>query len=67
MNETLDVHFREKHNRYTTPRTREVHVEAIPRTPDKATTYALKGLKLPDFTGDHLLILPRSTAELDSL
>lgn len=43
-----------------------VHAKPITSTPDKATSYAVKGIFKERFSYDDLLILPRTLTELDN-
>lgn len=66
LKEPLDEHFEQKQATYLTGRLRTIDLRRIDRNPEYATAYALKGLKRSCFSGDDLLILPRSLSELPS-
>jgi hypothetical protein len=60
----LEVHFREEHALYKTPKLHRIHVEPIDHGPVYTTNYAGKALKTRRFTEDDVLILPQSVSEL---
>ena len=62
--ESLDVHFAERLDEYLTSNLRHIDVERITHMAKYVTSYAMKGLKRPIFSPDHILVLPRSVKEL---
>ena len=64
ISEPLDVHFGKNLEKYLTGNLRHIDVEPITRTAGYVTEYAMKGLKRPIFSMDHVLVLPRTLREL---
>jgi hypothetical protein len=64
ISEPLDVHFAERLDEYLTGNLRHIDIEPITRTAGYVTEYAMKGLKRPIFSMDHVLVLPRTLGEL---
>jgi hypothetical protein len=62
----LHLHTERKQEQYLTGNLRRVHALQITDAHDYATDYALKALKRPNWSPDHLLILPRKASELPS-
>lgn len=60
----LDVHFGQNRATYLTGPLRTIHLRRIDRNPEYATAYALKGIKRPCFSPDHLLVSPITIGEL---
>jgi hypothetical protein len=64
ISEPLDEHFSKNLEKYLTGNLRYIDIEPITRTAGYVTEYAMKGLKRPIFSMDHVLVLPRSLGEL---
>lgn len=59
----LHLHTQRKQRSYLTGNLRRVHADQITDAPAYVADYALKALKRPGSSLDHVLVLPRSTNE----
>ena len=64
ISEPLDVHVAEKSKEYLTDNLRHIDVERITHMAKYVTGYGMKGLKIPTFSPDNILILPKTLGEL---
>jgi hypothetical protein len=64
LQETLDVHIKENLGKYLVGSIQEIDVKPITHEPEYVTGYGMKGLQR--FSGDDILIFPRSVSELPS-
>jgi hypothetical protein len=64
ISEPLDEHFSKNLEKYLTGNLRYIDIERITRTAGYVTEYAMKGLKRPIFSMDHVLVLPKTLGEL---
>lgn len=64
LKDPLDRHFQQKGRTYLIGKLQTIDLRKIDHDPEYTTAYALKGLKRPCFSTDHLLVLPRSLGEL---
>jgi hypothetical protein len=61
---SLHLHTQRKQGVYLTDKLRRIDVQPITHAPEYVTEYAIKALKRPGSSLDHVMILPRSKKEL---
>ena len=66
LKERLDLHFLRKRKLYVTGKICRIHAEPITSRAAFVTDYGGKAIKRRRFSTDHVLVLPRTVAELSA-